>query len=208
MPDQALSSAALWRPLLTLVAAAVVMMGSPGPSTMSVTAVGAAFGPRRSLPYAGGLVLGTSTVLLAVATGVVALILSVPRLGPVLGVISALYILYLAVKIATAPPLSAGGRDIRAPSFGGGYLLAIANPKAYFAIAAVFTSATLALGSPLRDAALKSAVLVLLIILIHAAWLFAGVSLARLLRDPLRSRIANALFAAVLVGTGLLALLR
>ena len=35
--------------LLSLILASLVVMGSPGPSTMSVTAVGAAFGFRRSL---------------------------------------------------------------------------------------------------------------------------------------------------------------
>ncbi|HET6196804.1 MAG TPA: hypothetical protein VFE12_13660, partial [Acetobacteraceae bacterium] len=33
--------------ILTLIVAAAVVMGSPGPSTMSVTAVGAAYGFRR-----------------------------------------------------------------------------------------------------------------------------------------------------------------
>jgi len=46
--------------LLTLILAALVVMGSPGPSTMSVTAVGAAFGFRRALAYLAGLVLGTT----------------------------------------------------------------------------------------------------------------------------------------------------
>ena len=99
--------------LLSLVVASLLVMGSPGPSTISVTAVGAAFGLRRSIAYMSGLVAGTIAVLLVVATGVAAALFAVPRLAPVLVVASAAYILYLAFRIATASPLSRQ----QAPSF-------------------------------------------------------------------------------------------
>jgi threonine/homoserine/homoserine lactone efflux protein len=67
MTDHLPALAELWRPLLSLILASAAVMGSPGPSTVSVTAVGAAFGFRRSLGYMAGLVLGTMAVLLAVA---------------------------------------------------------------------------------------------------------------------------------------------
>ena len=47
-----------------------------------------------------------------------------------------------------------------------------------------------------------------MIVLIHLAWLLGGVSLAGLLRDPLRSRIVNVLFGLILVATTMFALLR
>ena len=52
MIDQAVVSPLTARPLLTLILASVIIMGSPGPATISATAVGAAFGFRRSLRYA------------------------------------------------------------------------------------------------------------------------------------------------------------
>jgi threonine/homoserine/homoserine lactone efflux protein len=186
-------------PLLMLVLASAIVMGSPGPSTMSVTAVGAAFGLRRSLNYLAGLVLGTIAVLCTVATGVVAVLLSVPQLSSLLIVASALYILYLAFKIATAPPLSAPGRETAAPSLAGGFLLAIANPKAYLAIAAVFASTTVIADGRTADALVKTLVLAAMILIIHLGWLLAGAALSRLLRDPVASRVANIIFAATLV---------
>ncbi|WP_032809136.1 LysE family transporter [Mesorhizobium sp. WSM1293] len=96
----------LWRQLCALVLASAVIMGSPGPATISVTAVGAAFGLRHSLGYAWGIILGTIAVLLVVATGVMAVLTSMPKLAPLLALASAAYILYLAFKIATAPPLA------------------------------------------------------------------------------------------------------
>ena len=184
--------------MLALILAALVVMGSPGPSTVSVTAVGAAFGLRRSLAYTLGLIAGTSAVLLAVAAGVVAALLTIPHAQPVLLAVSAIYILWLAWRIATAPPLAKDTENVTAPSFAGGLLLAIANPKAWVAIAAVFAGSTV-------DPLIKIAVLVGMIVLIHAAWLLAGASLSRLFYDPRRARIANIVFALVLMATALLA---
>jgi threonine/homoserine/homoserine lactone efflux protein len=197
----------LLAPLLSLVLAALVVMGSPGPSTISVTAVGAAFGFRQSLPYVSGLILGTTAVLLAIAVGLVSILLSQPRLAPILLGLSVAYMIYLAFKIATAPPLSEPGEGVQAPGLVGGFLLAVANPKAYLAIAAVFTGTTLAADSRLTDTVIKLAVLAGMIVLIHVAWLVAGSAFARLLRQPTASRITNLLFAAILLATTAMAIL-
>jgi threonine/homoserine/homoserine lactone efflux protein len=198
MTAQAVSFAA-WRPVVTLIVASAVIMGSPGPSTMSVTAVGAAYGFRRSLVYASGLIAGTTGVLLAVAAGVVAILVSIPHGAPVLTGISAIYILYLAVRIATAPPLAGADAAAAAPAFGGGFLLAIANPKAYLAIGAVFAGNSLFPGAPVPDAAAKLALLTLMIVLIHLAWLVVGATLSRALHHPVGARILNVALAVSLV---------
>jgi threonine/homoserine/homoserine lactone efflux protein len=194
------------RSSLTLIMGSIVIMGSPGPSTMSATAVAAAYGFRRSLAYASGLILGTIVVLVAVAIGVVAVLLSMPHGAPALIAISALYILYLAFRIATAPPLAAGREQVAVPAFAGGFLLAVANPKAYLAIAAVFAGTTLIGGSRVLDATVKTALLSVMIVVIHLSWLAAGASLSRFLQNPTSSRIVNVALAAMLVATAALAL--
>ncbi|QKC94748.1 LysE family translocator [Mesorhizobium sp. NZP2298] len=205
MTEPLLSQPELWRPLLALVLAATVVMGSPGPATISVTAVGAAFGLRDSLRYTLGIVLGTIAVLLVVATGIMAVLGSMPRLAPLLVVASAAYILYLAVKIATAPPLAARTDEASRPTWLAGFLLAVANPKAYVAIAAVFAGASSSQGGVELGLWLKLTVLAAMIVVIHAAWLLAGAAFARFLRRPVASRITNLVFAAALVLTTLLA---
>jgi len=181
------------------VLAAAAVMGSPGPATISLVAVVAAYGVRRSLPYVCGLVVGSGLVLVAVATGVTATLLAVPALGSLLIAGSAAYILWLAYHIATAPPLSAQTRSADAPSLAGGAVLGVANPKGWVAMAAVFASTSLA-ESAATDAAAKTAVLAVMIVLIMTVWLIAGASLAPMLRDPQRARIVNAALAAALVG--------
>ncbi|AZV19909.1 LysE family translocator [Mesorhizobium sp. M7A.F.Ce.TU.012.03.2.1] len=205
MTEPLLSQPDLWGQLLALVLAALVIMGSPGPATISVTAVGTAFGLRHSLGYAWGIILGTIAVLLVVATGVVAVLTATPKLAPLLAFASAAYILYLAFKIATAPPMAARGAEASCPTWLAGFLLAVANPKAYVAIAAVFAGASPKQGNTELGPWLKLMALALMIVAIHALWLVLGVAFARFLRRPAASRIVNLVFAATLVLTTALA---
>ncbi|MGX9142792.1 LysE family translocator [Mesorhizobium sp. 128a] len=203
MAGQVLSQS--WQQLLALVLAATVVMGSPGPATISVTAIGAAFGLRNSLRYAWGIVLGTVAVLLVVATGITAILTSMPGVAPMLAVASAAYILYLAFRIATAPPLAARDSGAVLPTFLGGFLLAVANPKAYVAIAAVLAGSATAAGADALGVPARLAILGLMIVAIHVLWLLAGAAFAVYLRQPLTSRIINLVFAATLVVTTALA---
>jgi threonine/homoserine/homoserine lactone efflux protein len=201
---QLLAATIRWGSAGPLLITSLAIMGSPGPATISLTAVGSAYGVRRSLAYLVGIIVGTTIVLVAVATGITATLLAVPAMRVVLIVISAVYILWLAYHVATAPPPAAQTAASDAPSLVGGLLLGVANPKAWVAIAAVFASAHLA-DTATTDAAAKIAVLTVMIILINTTWLIVGASLAPLLRDPGRARIINTALAAALIGATALA---
>jgi threonine/homoserine/homoserine lactone efflux protein len=190
----------------TLVLMSLAIMGSPGPATISLVAAGSVRGARRSFPYLFGIIVGTTLVLVAVATGVTGMLLARPAIGTALIWMSAAYILWLAYNIATAAPLSKPSGASNAFSLTGGVLLGIANPKGWVAIAAVFASTHLA-DSAAADAAAKFVVLTVMIIVICATWLVAGKSIAPLLADPRRARLVNAALAAGLVGATALALL-
>lgn len=207
MVEALVVAAIRWESIGPLLLASAAIMGSPGPATISLVAVGSAFGVRPSLPYLVGIIVGTTAVLVAVATGITAALLAVPATGSVLVAIAALYIVWLAYHIATAPPLSDQSDASDAPSLAGGTLLGVANPKAWVAIAAVFASARLA-DAATTDAVAKVAVLTGMIVLINASWLVAGASLAPLLRDPRRGRIVNVALAAALVSATALTVVR
>src|SRR5262249_10037988 len=91
---------------------------------------------------------GTAVALWAVAGVLIILLISVPSAARGLVGASTIYMIFLAWRIATAPPLAekvvAGGGQ---PTSWGGFLLAVANPKAYLAIAAVFNGITIVPGS-------------------------------------------------------------
>jgi threonine/homoserine/homoserine lactone efflux protein len=207
VPEALLFPAIRWGSVGPLLLISLAIMGSPGPATISLIAAGSVYGVRRSLPYLAGIIVGTTIVLVAVATGITAALLAVPAIGSVLIGISAAYILWLAYHTATAPPLSERTAAMDAPSLAGGALLGVANPKSWVAIAAVFTSAHLA-DDAATDAAAKIAVLTAMIIMILATWLVAGTSLAPMLREPRRARVVNAALAVVLVGATALTVLR
>lgn len=202
--------------LLLLWLAALPLMGSPGPATISLAASGSAFGIRPSLGYLGGIIIGTIAVLLLVATGIATALLAHPIAGQILTAIAAIYILYLAWKIATAPIRPARATsdrspettpEPRAPDFRGGMMLAIANPKAFAAIGAVYAAHAIAPYSPWLDNTLKIAALALVIVLVNSLWLIFGAGFARLLSDPRFGRLINILFAVLLVASLAMALL-
>jgi threonine/homoserine/homoserine lactone efflux protein len=206
MHEPLLAAAIRWGSIGPLLLTSLAIMGSPGPATISLVAAGSARGARRSVRYLVGIIAGTVIVLLAVATGITAALLAVPALGPVVVWISAAYILWLAWRIATAPPLTGSGAAPSGFSFAGGTFLGVANPKAWVAIAAVFASARLA-GPATADAAAKVTVLTAMIVVICTTWLVAGTSIAPLLRDARRARAFNGAMAVAVVGATALAVL-
>lgn len=185
--------------LAALLISAAALMASPGPTTLSVTATAAAFGFRRSLGYCAGINLGTILVLLAVALGATALLHELPGLSMAVRLAASIYILYLAWRIATAPPLSKATAMGKEPGLLSGLALAVANPKAYLAIGAVYAQSSILAGRPLADALLKCAVLALAIIAIHTLWALAGSAFTRVLSHPLAARLVNIGLACLLV---------
>ncbi len=190
-----------------LLLAAFPLMGSPGPATLSLAAIGAAFGVSAGTRYLLGIIAGTFGVLLVVATGVTGIVLAVPGLGLAIAVVAGLYILFLAYKIATAPVLKQSESSETRPSAASGFLLAIANPKAFAAIGAVYSSHKVAEANIVLDAALKCAALLAVIIIVNASWLLFGSAFSRVLHDPRAARVANNTFAILLVLSVVLALM-
>jgi threonine/homoserine/homoserine lactone efflux protein len=190
--------------IASLLVTALVVMGSPGPSTLSLVAAGVAHGARSAVTYGLGLVVGTATVLLAVATGITTVLLAVPSLRSALLLAAAAYLIWLAYRLATASPLTDRAARSKPPSFAGGIALGALNPKAWVAIGVVFAGSHVA-ANPVADASVKVLVLTGVIVVVHAAWLAAGRLLVPLLRAPRTARLVNALMAALLVVTALLA---
>lgn len=181
--------------------AALALMGSPGPATLSLAATGAAYGSRAGLLYLVGIVVGTIGVLVLIATGITGLIATHPAFVRLLTVAAAVYIVYLAFRIATAPPLSAGGGQVRPPSWLGGFALAIVNPKAYAAIAAVYSGHELVQDSLLWDAVAKTGTLAAVVIIVNTAWLFFGSLISAALHDPVKVRFTNIAFSIALLAS-------
>lgn len=188
-----------WQAVGGLALASAAVTGTPGPTNLSLLAAGSAYGIGRCRPYLAGIIAGTLVVLGAVAAGVTAMLRAVPVLGPAALVAGALYILWLAYHIATAPPLtSSPAGQGAAPSWPGGLLLGVANPKAWIALAAVFTAARAA-GTGLPATVAKVGVVAVFVFAASATWLLAGRAVAPLFSAPRRARVVNVCLAVALV---------
>jgi threonine/homoserine/homoserine lactone efflux protein len=187
--------------------AAIALAGSPGPATLSLAAAGAAFGSRRVGSYLTGIVVGMVAVMAITASGLVGLLLAVPGATPLVTAGAALYFVWLAWRIATAPPLADAAGQGRAPSFAAGLGLSLVNPKGYAAMAALFSSFVLVHDRLWVDIAAKIALLTLVITTVNLLWLFSGAALTGLFRDRRTNRIVNVAFAALLLASVVLAVL-
>lgn len=179
--------------------AAFALAGSPGPANTVLAAAGAAFGLTRSLWLATGIISGVLSVMLLTATGLAGLILAVPGVAPAATVLGALYMLYLAWKIATAPPLRETSAEARAPSFGSGYFVGAGNPKTFAAVAALHSGFALSPGDPVLEVIFKLVALAPVLVIVNIVWLLLGSALTRCFRDPKANRIINITFAVLLI---------
>ena len=130
----------------------------------------------------------------------------VPYAYLTLKTVSAVYLLYLAWKIATAPVGRIATDGDKAPSFIPALALAVANPKAYAAIGAVYAGHRLIADNLAADTMAKLAALFLVIVVVNTTWLAFGALFARLLTNPVIGRTVNVVFALMLVGSVALAL--
>ena len=193
--------------LLGFAVAGFALAGSPGPNTLSLAATGAAFGARRGVGYMAGVNIGMVAVMAITASGVVSLFLAAPGTTPIVTTVAAGYFAFLAYRIATAPPLTENTEFGRQPSFAGGVFLSLVNPKAYAAMAALFSGFVLVPNRFALDATAKAIVLAAIITAVNLAWLIAGAALTRFFRDPRTSRAINVTFAVLLIASVALALL-
>ena len=193
--------------MAAFILAGFALTGSPGPATLGLAASGAAFGVRRSLGLLLGALVGILVVMAVTAAGLTGLVLAQPVLGPAVSAVAACYMLYLAYCIATAAPVQHNAADRQPPGFGPGLFLGLGNPKAYAAMATLFSGFVLVRASPVGDAMAKIAILFAIIVVVDWIWLLVGSLLTRVLRDPMLGRATNIAFAVLLVASVALAFL-
>ena len=160
--------------MLAFIAAVILLLVTPGPGVLSTAGVGAAFGFRAGLHYVAGLCLGTNLVALIVVSGLAAVILAIDWARFALMVASTLYLGYLALRIAFAGRRIAFIHAEERPGVVAGLLLQLINPKAYAVNLAWFSGFALLPGALLAETLLKFAIINLIWIPIHLAWLAAG----------------------------------
>ncbi len=184
---------------LALVAYAFVGSATPGPNNVMLLASGVNFGLRRTVPHMAGIALGHALMVFIVGIGLVGVFVTLPAARMVLTAISAVYLLWLAWKIAQATPpegRAEGGRPLTFLQAAGFQWV---NPKAWvIAIGAVTLYAP---GQEWHAVLWVTAGFLTVSVPSMLIWAGAGVSLRRLLHRPDWLRAFNYTMAALLVAS-------
>ena len=180
---------------------------TPGPNTTLSTALAANFGLRRALRFVLAVPVGWGLLLSLCASGVGALVVSLPPLR--LGVKGAgvAYLLWLAWKLWQAHQLSeANARQLNV-SFGQGVMLQFLNIKAWMLALTVVAGWLAGRADLWARFALVLPVLLAFALASNLSYALVGTLLRQWLADPehggRRLRWFNRCMAAVLVATAL-----
>lgn len=187
--------------MLPLVLFVVVSTVTPGGATTLVTASGAQFGFRRSVPLMAGVAAGLASLAALAAAGLAGLLLAAPSLQTGMRVVGSTYLLWLAWKIARSgkPDLSAN-RGVPTSFLGGAGLLWL-NPKGWAMALGAAASFTALASGPIQLALLLGSAFGLAAAVSLSFWCMTGLLLARLLRTERQWRMLNAVLGFLLVAS-------
>ena len=182
--------------LFALMGFAFVSSITPGPNNLMLMASGVNFGFRRTIPHMLGVGLGFTVMIVLIGIGLMELFDAVPVTFILLKGVCALYLLWLAWKIANAAEPEAG--SVAQPmTFFQAAAFQWVNPKAWF-------MATSAITAYAPERSLLAVILVAVVfgainIPCVGAWTVLGQNIGRVLGNPRRLRVFNWSMAGLLI---------
>lgn len=184
--------------LLPLALFSLVSSITPGPNNVMLTASGASFGYRRSLPHMLGISVGVCIMVLLVGAGLGSVLQYWPHFYTALKYVGAAYLVWLAWKIAGAGKIEGGKANAQPLSFWQAAAFQWANPKAWIMAVGIVATYTPREGYVFN---LLLAAMVLLIVNFPSisVWTLFGSAVGRLLRSPQALRNFNWAMAALLL---------
>jgi threonine/homoserine/homoserine lactone efflux protein len=192
--------------IIAYLAFVVVAAGTPGPANVLVAATGAQVGVLRGVPCLLGVTVGTGTLLGAVALGIGTVLLEQPQLLYGMKFGGAALLLWLAWKIATAPPTSSHKADEKDPvGFVAAALLQWINPKSWLvAVSAAGTYLSSSATNPVAQAVVFTVLFIAAATPTVGVWLVCGGAIRRMLSSDRKSRAFNLVMGLLLAGSVIL----
>jgi threonine/homoserine/homoserine lactone efflux protein len=190
--------------LAALAVFAAVSSVTPGPNNLMLMASGINFGFRRTLPHMLGVGLGFTLMIILIGLGVMQFIEAIPASGLVIAILSALYLLYMAWKIATTDtaPQSAKGQvsGSKPFTFLQAALFQWVNPKAW-----TMALTAISIYAPKSQGWLAIFIVAGIFGIINlpctSLWAAMGAKMSNMLSDPVRRRAFNIIAALLLVAS-------
>jgi threonine/homoserine/homoserine lactone efflux protein len=186
-----------------LVTYLVVMSITPGPNNVMVTASGATFGYRATIPHILGIALGAAAQTVLVCLGLGTLFDRFPALHPIMAWAGAIYLVYMAWRQLGAKTAAAAGSS-RPVTWWEAAAFQAVNPKAWvmaITTAAVFFPHS---GSVAASSAIVGSLFLGVNIPCVSAWALFGSSLRKCLMRPLYRQVFNATMGGLLVITAIM----
>ena len=193
--------------MLTFAISVFLLIITPGPGVLSTAGFGAAYGFKQSLRYVFGLFLGTNLVFLAVASGLIAVLVSIPSLRIFLLFVSTCYLFYLASKIALAGSNIAFIKAKAPPGITSGVLLQAINPKAYVVNTTFVSGFAFYQSSFAIELIIKFFIINAIWIPLHLLWLYAGTVLHDLNLSNKNQRLINLMLSFSMIAAVVISIL-
>ncbi|WFE74154.1 LysE family translocator [Roseinatronobacter sp. S2] len=184
---------------LALLAFAFVTSATPGPNNVMLLASGVNFGFRRSLPHMAGIAIGHAGMVFLVGVGLMGVFISYPPAQMALKVVSVVYMLWLAWKIANAAPPDGTSTKTRPLTFLQAAAFQWVNPKAW-----VMSLGAVSIYAPTQEwvaVAWVAAGFLSVGWTSTVIWTGLGMGVRRLLQRPDWLRVFNYSMAALLVAS-------
>ena len=183
---------------ITLVASTFLLLGSPGPAPLALAATGATFGIRQGTGFLVGILVGLLAAIIAVTMGMATLFSVYPEARLAGQVVGALYILYIAYKVASAP-LATDNQGATPPGFVDGFILNLVNPKVYAVFLAIYGQFLLPYDDIYWAHVLTATTCFLVAVVVDCAWLALGGGLKSLFSHPVYARVVRAILALTMI---------
>lgn len=177
---------------------AVPAFFTPGPNNLMLLTSAAKFGPLRTIPHAGGIVLGFPFMVFAVGLGLGEIFTLYPALKTVLKYVAAVYFLWMAWQLLGLRIGSAGGAE-KPMTLWQAALFQWVNPKAWAMATSIVAAFVVPGEQRLLSIGLITAGCLALAPLSSTLWMVFGQQLQAILRRTGTERYLGVILAALMV---------
>jgi threonine/homoserine/homoserine lactone efflux protein len=185
--------------LTPLLAFAVSMSLSPGPNNVLLTASGANFGLRATLPQISGITIGFPVMIIAVGLGAAGVLHAWPQLHDALKLLGSIFLLWLAWRIAGAGREASAANPARPMTLFEAAAFQWVNTKAWIILASALPTFTTVGGNLALEIAVIAVMFALACFPSCLVWCVFGVAIGAWLRSDTAFRAFNLAMAALLV---------
>ena len=187
--------------LLPLMTFAFTMSITPGPNNIMLTASGANFGFKRTIPHIAGIITGMLLLFIISAAGLGMLFYSFPLLQAIMKILSVLYLIYLSLKIVLLKRTKQHNKKQQPLNMYQAMAFQFLNPKALMmSITAIATFTEKG-----DDYIISSAIMIIVFLLIClpsiSTWAGIGMLISRFLENDYIFRGFNILMGLLLIGS-------